>query len=74
MFSNEAWGLVDEPLPQGCCHTMAIRIWTTPGTLIADVPNAAKIVALGFLERATRALRHQMLQTGNTGASPLLAE
>ena len=54
--------LVNEPLPEGFSHSMAIRIWTAPDTPIADVPMAAQILALGFLERATRALRDQVLQ------------
>ena len=57
--------LVDEPLPEGCSHSMAVRIWTPPGTPVADVPMAAQVLALGFLERATRALRDQVLEVAS---------
>lgn len=61
---------VDEPLPEGCSHTMAIRIWTKPGTQSADVPGDAQMLALGFLERATRALKDQVQQNARTAHSP----
>lgn len=57
--------LVDEPLPEGNSHTMAIRIWTSSG--ISDPEWSAQLLALSFLERATVALRKQLALNPENG-------
>lgn len=52
---------VDDPMPGGCSHTLALRIWTSPRTPEHEVTPSAQVLALGFLEKATAALRKQVL-------------
>lgn len=50
---------VDDPLPEGCSHTLALRIWIA-ATEEHEVPRSAKLLALGLLERAASELRKQV--------------
>jgi len=39
---------------------MALKIWTAPGTPVADLTESAQVLALGFLERAVAAIKKEV--------------
>lgn len=52
--------LVDDPMADGRAHSLSIKVWTPPGTPVAEITQTAQTLALGFLERAVVAMRKEV--------------
>ena len=53
--------IVDDPLPNGRRHSMSLKVWTLADTSGEEQKRAARVIAIGFLERALTEMRRSEL-------------
>jgi hypothetical protein len=53
--------IVDGRLSNGRCHSMSLTVWTVPDLSVAEQKRAARLLAIGFLERTLAAMRSEEL-------------
>jgi hypothetical protein len=53
--------ITDEPLSNGRCHTLSLTVWTMGESPVDERREAARSLAIGFLERTLSELRRAEL-------------
>ena len=53
--------VVDSPLSNGRSHTLSMTVWTVPDVPIQEQKQAARLLAIGFLERTLAEMRRTEL-------------
>ncbi len=53
--------IVDGRLSNGRSHSMSLTVWTVPDLSVEEQKQAARLLAIGFLERTLEAMRREAL-------------